>query len=46
LKKMLEMLAANKTAGMSYHFAWAGYGQIARTGDGFHYCPGPINTQL
>ena len=43
---MLEMLAANKTALMFYHFAWAGYGQIAKTGDGFHYYPGPMNMQL
>ena len=37
--KMLDMLAANKVAVMSYHFAWPGYGHIAKTSDGFHYYP-------
>ncbi len=44
--KMLEMLAANKTAVMSYHFAWPGYGHVAKTGDGFHYYPEPMNMLL
>jgi glyoxylase-like metal-dependent hydrolase (beta-lactamase superfamily II) len=44
--KMLEMLAANKTPVMSYHFAWPGYGHVAKTGDGFHYYPEPMNMQL
>jgi glyoxylase-like metal-dependent hydrolase (beta-lactamase superfamily II) len=37
--KMLEMLAANKTPVMSYHFAWPGYGHVAKAGEGFHYYP-------
>src|ERR1700686_5098324 len=37
--KMLDMLAANKTAVMSYHFAWPGYGHVAKAGEGFHYYP-------
>jgi glyoxylase-like metal-dependent hydrolase (beta-lactamase superfamily II) len=37
--KMLTMLAANKTPVMSYHFAWPGFGHIAKAGDGFHYYP-------
>ena len=40
--KMLGMLAANKTAVMSYHFAWPGYGHVAKAGDGFHYYPEPM----
>jgi len=44
--KMLEMLAANKTAVMSYHFAWPGYGHVAKAGDGFHYYPEPMNMLL
>jgi glyoxylase-like metal-dependent hydrolase (beta-lactamase superfamily II) len=44
--KMLDMLAANKTAVMSYHFAWPGYGHVAKAGDGFHYYPEPMNMQL
>ena len=44
--KMLNMLAANKIPVMSYHFAWPGYGHVAKTGDGFHYYPEPMNMQL
>src|SRR6201746_368826 len=44
--KMLTMLAANKTAVMSYHFAWPGYGHVAKAGDGFHYYPEPMNMLL
>jgi glyoxylase-like metal-dependent hydrolase (beta-lactamase superfamily II) len=44
--KMLEMLAANKTPVMSYHFAWPGYGHVAKTGEGFHYYPEPMQMTL
>ena len=44
--KMLDMLAANKIPVMSYHFAWPGFGHVAKTGDGFHYYPEPMNMQL
>jgi glyoxylase-like metal-dependent hydrolase (beta-lactamase superfamily II) len=44
--KLLGMLAANKTAVMSYHFAWPGYGHVAKAGDGFHYYPEPMNMLL
>jgi glyoxylase-like metal-dependent hydrolase (beta-lactamase superfamily II) len=40
--KMLDMLAANKTPVMSYHFAWPGYGHVAKAGEGFHYYPEPM----
>jgi glyoxylase-like metal-dependent hydrolase (beta-lactamase superfamily II) len=44
--KMLTMLAANKTPVMSYHFAWPGYGHVAKAGDGFHYYPEPMKMLL
>jgi glyoxylase-like metal-dependent hydrolase (beta-lactamase superfamily II) len=44
--KLLGMLAANKTAVMSYHYAWPGFGHIAKTGEGFHYYPQPMNMLL
>jgi hypothetical protein len=40
--KMLTMLAANKIPVMSYHFAWPGYGHVAKNGDGFRYYPEPM----
>src|SRR6201994_935303 len=44
--RLLTTLAANKTPVMSYHFAWPGYGHIAKTGDGFHYYPEPMQMTL
>jgi glyoxylase-like metal-dependent hydrolase (beta-lactamase superfamily II) len=44
--KMLDMLAANKIAVMSYHFAWPSYGHVAKAGEGFHYYPEPMNMVL
>jgi glyoxylase-like metal-dependent hydrolase (beta-lactamase superfamily II) len=44
--KMLDMLAANKTAVMSYHFAWPGYGHVAKSGDGFRYIAEPMVMNL
>ena len=44
--RLLEMLAAQKIPVMSYHFAWPGYGHVAKAGDGFHYYPEPMNMQL
>jgi glyoxylase-like metal-dependent hydrolase (beta-lactamase superfamily II) len=44
--KMLTMLAANKTPVMSYHFAWPGYGHVAKAGEGFHYYPEPMQMTL
>jgi glyoxylase-like metal-dependent hydrolase (beta-lactamase superfamily II) len=37
--KLLDTIAANKIPVMSYHFAWPGYGHIAKTSEGFHYYP-------
>jgi glyoxylase-like metal-dependent hydrolase (beta-lactamase superfamily II) len=44
--RLLEMLAANKTPVMSYHFAWPGYGHVAKAGEGFHYYPEPMDMLL
>ena len=44
--KLLDMIAANKTPVMSYHFAWPGYGHIAKTGEGFHYYPSAMVMNL
>jgi glyoxylase-like metal-dependent hydrolase (beta-lactamase superfamily II) len=40
--KMLDMLAANKIPGMSYHYPWPGYGHVVKTGEGFHYIAEPM----
>ena len=44
--KLLDMLAAQKIPVMAYHFAWPGYGHVAKAGDGFRYYPEPMNMQL
>jgi glyoxylase-like metal-dependent hydrolase (beta-lactamase superfamily II) len=44
--KMLDMLAANKIAVMSYHYPWPGYGHVVKTGEGFHYIPEPMTMVL
>jgi hypothetical protein len=36
---LLDTIAANKIPVMSYHFAWPGFGHIAKTSEGFHYYP-------
>jgi glyoxylase-like metal-dependent hydrolase (beta-lactamase superfamily II) len=44
--KMLDMLAANKIPVLAYHYPWPGIGHIAKTGDGFHYVPEPMQMTL
>jgi glyoxylase-like metal-dependent hydrolase (beta-lactamase superfamily II) len=44
--RILEMLAANKTAFMSYHFPWPGFGRIAKAGDGFRFFPESLHLSL
>ena len=44
--KMLDMLAANKTAVMSYHFAWPGLGHVVKAGEGFRYIAEPMTMAL
>ena len=40
--KMLDMLAANKMPVLAYHYPWPGIGHIAKTAEGFHYIPEPM----
>lgn len=35
--RMLNMLAANRTPLLAYHFPWPGIGNVAKMGDGFRY---------
>ncbi len=44
--RMLDMLAANKIAVMSYHYPWPGLGHVVKTGEGFHYIPEPMTMVL
>jgi glyoxylase-like metal-dependent hydrolase (beta-lactamase superfamily II) len=44
--KLLDMIAANKLPVMSYHYAWPGYGHVAKTGEGFHYYPAAMVMEL
>ena len=41
--KMLNMLAANKTMILAYHFPWPGLGHVAKDGEGFRYFPAGMN---
>jgi glyoxylase-like metal-dependent hydrolase (beta-lactamase superfamily II) len=41
--KLLGRLADEKTPVMSYHFAWPGFGNVARAGEGFRYYPAPMD---
>ena len=38
--KMLTRFATEKTPIVAYHFAWPGFGHVAKQGDGFRYYPG------
>jgi glyoxylase-like metal-dependent hydrolase (beta-lactamase superfamily II) len=44
--RMLDMLATNKIAVMSYHYPWPGLGHVVKTGEGFHYIPQPMQMML
>jgi glyoxylase-like metal-dependent hydrolase (beta-lactamase superfamily II) len=44
--KMLDMLAANKIPVLAYHYPWPGVGHVAKTGEGFHYVPEPMQMTL
>jgi glyoxylase-like metal-dependent hydrolase (beta-lactamase superfamily II) len=44
--KVLDMLAANKIALISYHYPWPGLGHVVKNGDGFHYLPQPMTMVL
>ena len=44
--KLLTMFAEKKISIVAYHFAWPGYGHVAKQGDGFRYFPEPMNMAL
>lgn len=44
--KMLDMLAAQKIPVLAYHYPWPGIGHIAKTAEGFHYVPEPMQMTL
>jgi glyoxylase-like metal-dependent hydrolase (beta-lactamase superfamily II) len=44
--RMLDMLAAQKTAILAFHFPWPGVGHVAKQGDAYRYVPEPIQTGL
>ena len=44
--KMLDMLAANRTTMLAYHFPWPGIGHVAKHGEGFRYFPSPMQMAL
>lgn len=44
--KMLTMLAANRIPVLAYHFAWPGFGHVARQGEGFRYYPEPMKMEM
>jgi glyoxylase-like metal-dependent hydrolase (beta-lactamase superfamily II) len=44
--KMLDMLAANKIPVLAYHYPWPGVGHVAKTAEGFHYIPEPMQMTL
>jgi glyoxylase-like metal-dependent hydrolase (beta-lactamase superfamily II) len=41
--RMLERLATDRHAMLSYHFPWPGLGHVAKEGEGYAWIPGPIN---
>ena len=44
--RLLNMFAANRTPIVAYHFAWPGFGHVAKQGDGFRYFPAPMSMVL
>ena len=42
--RVLDMLAANRTRILGYHFPWPGIGHIGKLGDGFRYYPTAVHT--
>jgi glyoxylase-like metal-dependent hydrolase (beta-lactamase superfamily II) len=44
--RMLDMLAANRIAVMSYHYPWPGIGHVVKTAEGFHFIPQPMQMIL
>jgi glyoxylase-like metal-dependent hydrolase (beta-lactamase superfamily II) len=44
--RLLNRFAADRTPIVAYHFAWPGFGHVAKQGDGFRYFPAPMNMVL
>lgn len=44
--KMLDMLVANKTAFLAYHFPWPGIGHAVKAGEGYHFIASPMKITL
>jgi glyoxylase-like metal-dependent hydrolase (beta-lactamase superfamily II) len=44
--RMLDMMSADKTRMLAFHFPWPGIGYVARQGDGYRYVPEPLETVL
>lgn len=44
--RMLDMMSADKTRMLAFHFPWPGIGYIARQGDAYRYVPEPFETAL
>lgn len=40
--RLFAMLAGDRTPVMSYHFAWPGFGHLAKAGEGYRYYPAPM----
>jgi glyoxylase-like metal-dependent hydrolase (beta-lactamase superfamily II) len=41
--RMLDRLATDRLAVLSYHFPWPGLGHVAKEGEGFAWHPAPMN---
>jgi glyoxylase-like metal-dependent hydrolase (beta-lactamase superfamily II) len=44
--KVLDMLAADRTPFVSYHFPWPGLGYVAKQGEAYRYVAAPMQTVL
>jgi glyoxylase-like metal-dependent hydrolase (beta-lactamase superfamily II) len=44
--RMFDMLAAQRTPFIAYHFPWPGIGHVTKEGDGYRYFPAPMQTVL
>jgi glyoxylase-like metal-dependent hydrolase (beta-lactamase superfamily II) len=44
--RVFDMVAAQKTPIVAYHFPWPGVGNLAKRGDGYRYVPAPMQTVL
>ena len=44
--RVFEMLAAERTPLIAYHFPWPGIGYLGQRGDGYRYFPALMQTAL